>query len=269
MLITYSILDPTGNITALVESELPAPERAAVAAEIMRRHPEAEQLGFLRRLPDSESVRGALDMAGGEFCGNASLCAAVLLSEDAAPGEERALLLRVSGASDAVEVRLRREAAENYTASVRMPPALWIGRTELRFRGQRAPVPLVRMEGIAHLIVCPGSAFYPLLNDPKAAEEAVKSWCAALGAPCLGLMFLSGRAPALSLTPLVWVPGSGTVFWESSCASGSAAVGMALAAERGGCVELSLTEPGGTLRVRSAEETRLCGSVRLRGRHTL
>ncbi len=273
-LIRYSILDPSGNITALVESAVDADKRPAVAAAVMRRHPEVEQLGFFRRTPPGAPVRAELDMAGGEFCGNASMCAAALvLLEDA--GKEAAapsVSLRVSGASAPVEVRLRPEGADSFRAAVRMPPALSVAETELSLGELRARLPLVRMEGISHLIVEPGSAFFALLWDREAAERAVRSWCALLAADCLGLMFLEGEAPALRLTPLVHVPGSGTLFWEKSCASGSSAVGMYLAARSGAPVDLRLAEPGGCLRVKSAGadgETWLIGGLRLRGRHTL
>ena len=47
----YSIFDPTGNITALVESPVPVERQPAVAAALMARHPEVEQVGFVR-FPD-------------------------------------------------------------------------------------------------------------------------------------------------------------------------------------------------------------------------
>ena len=68
------------------------------------------------------------------------------------------------------------------------------------------------------------------------------------------------------MTPLVYIPGGNTCFWENSCASGSAAVGMALTARSGRAADLSLAEPGGTLRVTSdplSGETWLYGQVRL------
>ena len=272
--IRYSILDPTGNITALVESDVDADRRLAVAAAVMRRHPEVEQLGFLRETPSGDPVRAELDMAGGEFCGNASMCAAALLFPDG-PGQAEAdvsMCIRVSGAAAPVEVRLRRESADSFRAAVRMPPALQVGETELAFGELRAPLPLVRMEGISHLILTPDSPFFALLRDPKAADSAVRSWCALLSADCLGLMFLEGEPPSLRLTPLVYVPGSGTLFWESSCASGSAAVGMLLARNGGAPLDLRLVEPGGCLRVKSAGaqgETWLLGGLRLCGRYTL
>ena len=68
------------------------------------------------------------------------------------------------------------------------------------------------------------------------------------------------------MTPLVFVPGSGTVFWENSCASGTAAAGMCFSARRGKREELALQEPGGELQVFSdpaTGETWLSGTVRL------
>ena len=52
----------------------------------------------------------------------------------------------------------------------------------------------------------------------------------------------------------MYIPGSDTLYWEHSCASGSAAVGAYLAAKRGAPVDLSLREPGGVLRVKAVPE---------------
>ncbi|MBO5556880.1 MAG: hypothetical protein J5927_06815, partial [Oscillospiraceae bacterium] len=73
----YTILDPTGNITALVESPVAVARQSAVAADLMARHPTVEQVGFVRFAPaagEKDAVQAALRMAGGEFCGNASMC---------------------------------------------------------------------------------------------------------------------------------------------------------------------------------------------------
>ena len=130
----------------------------------------------------------------------------------------------------------------------------------------RGSLPLVRMEGISHLIIEPSSPFFCLRERPEAAEQAVRQWCHTLSADGLGLMFLEEGPAARRMTPLVFVPGADTVFWESSCASGSSAVGMCLASREGTPVDLSLAEPGGKLHVKSdplRAETWLFGSVRL------
>ena len=255
----YSILDPTGNITALVESPVDPAAQPEAAREIMRLHPEVEQVGFLR-IPETGEVQGELRMAGGEFCGNASMCAAALLHRQGRAAET--VRLRISGAALPVEVRLRK-TAEGYAAGVRMPRAREIVRREFAFAGLRDTLTLVRMEGISHLAAEPESVFFPLREDRPAAERAVQLWCEELGAEGLGLMFLE-RGEEPRLTPLVYIPGSGTVFWENSCASGTSAAGMALAKESGAPVDLTLREPGGVLRVRSSPdgETWLYGSVR-------
>ena len=258
-----SILDPTGNITAIAESPVEIARQPSVAAAIIRRCPEVEQVGFLS-VPDGEGLP-ALRMAGGEFCGNASMSAAalVLIRRGLSRGE---LLLRVSGAEKPVAVRLRHEGAGSFEAELQMPPALGIAEEQLAFGELSGSLPLVRMEGISHLVVEPGSVFYALLRDRPAAEEAVRRFCADLGAEGLGLLFLEGEGRERSMTPLVYVPGCGTCFWENSCASGSAAVGMLLASRAGRREAFSLREPGGILRVESdpaGRETRLGGYVRL------
>ena len=269
-----SIFDPTGNITALAEGEVAPARRAAVAAGIMERFPRVEQVGFVR-LPAEEGVPVELCMAGGEFCGNASMSAAALYllrRGRAASGEAETVRLRVSGVTRTVEVRLRRQTENGFLASVRMPPALSVAEQVFPCGALRDPITVVRMEGIAHAVITPGSGFFALRRDRAAAGEAAERLCAALGAEALGLMFLEGTAPELRLTPLVFVPGSGTMIWENSCASGSAAVAVALAERRGAPVRLELTEPGGVLCAESGGlrgETTLTGQTRLTAEESL
>ena len=257
-----SILDPTGNITALVEEPVPPAEQPAAAAELMARCPAVEQVGFVRFTAGADGTDASLRMAGGEFCGNASMCAAALALLRSG-GERGSVRLRVSGTAEAVEVRLEKSGENAFRAGVRMPRAQAIEMRDFAFEGRTGRLPLVRMEGISHLLVEADSCFFALLKERETAERAVRLWCRDLGADGLGLMFLERET--LRLTPLVYVPGSATCFWENSCASGSAAVGMALATRSGETAELALTEPGGVLRVRSdpAGETWLFGSVRL------
>ena len=266
--IRYAILDPTGNLTALVESPVPPHRQPAAAARIMARHPAVEQVGFLTLPSGQTGVHAALRMAGGEFCGNASLCAAALyrLRQGGGSGAPETISLRVSGAADLVQVRLQAETEAGFRASVRMPPALGIQGQVLTFGSHTEPLPLVRMEGISHLILTPDTPFFALRTQRRQAEAAVRVWCGQLGAGGLGLMFLEGSGSVRQMTPLVYIPDSGTLFWENSCASGSAAAGRYLAAQRGAPVDLTLVQPGGSLRVESRPdtgETWLSGTARL------
>ena len=282
--IGYSLWDPAGNVTALVHPGVKETQYAAVAAAIQQERPEVEQVGFLKVLSDDpEGAALFLRMAGGEFCGNAAACAAAWAfsripehvregcpvpdsQEEVATGEERGFVrLRESGTQEIVAVSLREEKQGSFRTAVRMPSAVSIQTQSFSFGGIREGLPLVRMEGIAHILVDPTSAFYSLMNNPTVAEAAVRAWCAEGGFESLGLLFLGEEAEARTMTPLIYVPGSGTVFWEHSCASGTAAVGMAYARKEAAPVDLTLQEPGGLLRVTSAPtgETMLFGTVRI------
>ncbi len=271
-IIQYSIFDPTGNITALVESEVEISRQPALAAELMRRHPGVEQVGFVRFAQAPDSVPVSLRMAGGEFCGNASMSAAALYlirkREESggriAEQDPVRVMLRVSGAEKPVEVQLKPGKAGSFDAGVHMPPPVSAGKEALSFGGITAELPVVRMEGIFHIILEKDAPFSGLIQNRESAEEAVKKWCADLSAAGLGLMFLGGEAPDCALTPLVYIPGSETVFWENSCASGSAAAGMYLSEKTGEKIERIFREPGGSLRTVSeagGRNTWLYGSI--------
>ena len=284
----YSILDPTGNITALVESPVPVSGQPSVADAVMERHPDVEQVGFVsfeKKVIHAQSVQGSLRMAGGEFCGNAAMSTAALLllrrnagsTEDPTSNSlscerKHCVRLSVSGADEPVEVRLLQDRNASFHASVHMPKPLGMINTTFSFRGKSGSLPYVRMRGISHILIEPDSAFFHLRSDRIAAGQAVREWCRLLKADGLGLMFLERSAGDHHLTPLVYIPGSGTLFWENSCASGSSAVGMILASRAGKRHSLMLHEPGGILCVESDPEgceTWLSGQVTYMAEHIL
>ena len=294
--IEYCIFDPTGNITALVETEVDPMDQPSVAAGVMGLNPDVEQVGFVTfgngtadRAAGAAAGAGApgadgavnegapvsLRMAGGEFCGNATMCAAALYMIQNGFIGEMSVKVRVSGAKEPLEVCLARKDAACFEAAVSMPPALGIDGLKLSdgmLPGSAAlELPIVRMQGISHVIIEPDSGFFGLKDDKTLAETLLRGWCGAIGAECLGMMFLDeacgsdeSSAGARVLTPLVYVPGADTMFWENSCASGSAAAGIYLAAKACRPVDVCFDEPAGRLRVESDPEsgkTVLHGSV--------
>ena len=258
---TYTLFDPTGNITALIGGDVSREE----AAKLMQMHPEVEQAGFIREAFPEEDGDVMLKMAGGEFCGNASMCAAVWYAGKYGLqcGKVR---LDVSGAEDIIMVRIKKTGTDSYLAEVGMPPALGIDEAELEFAGLKEKAPLVRYQGIEHLVIEEDSPFFSLLKEREKAEEAVKEWCGKIHAPGLGLMFVKATEAGCRLTPLVYIPGSDTLFWEHSCASGSSAVCVYIADKEGCDVSLNLSQPGGVLKVKSDPrglETWLSGNVKV------
>ncbi len=154
MEVTYSLFDPTGNITLLVETPIPAAERVAVASKLMELEPRAEQVGFVSQ--DDADIDIRLDMAGGEFCGNATMSAAALavMRSGRTPkqGDPIGVTVRSSGASGPVTVALKAESDTAYYGSVIMPQPRSIDDAPFTVTGDgRKPV-IVRFDGIAHVI---------------------------------------------------------------------------------------------------------------------
>lgn len=117
-------------------------------------------------------------------------------------------------------------------------------------------MPLVDFGGIAHIIAT-------RLRDRNFAEEAVKCWCKELNCEALGLMLYDEELGRLD--PLVYVPAADTLFWESSCASGTTAVGAYLAYSRKENINMKLKEPGGELTIEALTDgtLKLSGHVRI------
>ncbi len=231
-LITYTLFNPTQNITLLAETPVPEESQPQIAQRLMSIEPETEQVGFVSLTADGIRLR----MAGGEFCGNASMSAAALYMERSGRKESN-VTVHVSGTLKPVWVSMRELSAGLWRGIVNMPEPLSIKREV--FPGGRI-LPVVRFPGISHVIL--EDTF-----DRKSAEAMAAKWCRYLDSEAVGLMFLDREQ--LTLDPLVFVPAAKTLCWESSCASGTTAAGAFLAAEYGQTTELPLRQPGGTLTI--------------------
>ena len=293
----YLIADPTGNITLLVLDPLPAGKQPVAAAALMEKEPSAEQVGFLTLPESSKTVSTdhtlgdydiALRMAGGEFCGNASMSAAAYYAWYAGL-KHGTFTLHVSGTDLPVTVEISTreqveakkeldtkkllDASPSWIGRVHMPPP---AKLELVTFPTGRQLPVVTFDGISHVIIREGAqtsessilkdsqmngfsilkdsaaSDFPTLHRKFEAENLARDWCGFLHADALGLLFLNASADRL--TPLVYVPGADTLFWETSCGSGSAAVGAWLAQQSGQPVSVSLTQPGGTLHVTASPD---------------
>lgn len=253
MKIRYALLDPTGNQTVLAESAVPAEDQPSIAKRIMAAEPDAEQVGFISARADGVSMR----MAGGEFCGNAAMSAAALYAMDHKIAQG-VISVAVSGTPDPVNVRVCALPDGSMRGTVNMPRPISV-KEELLPDGARYPV--VRFPGISHVIL-----ESPL--DPTAAEALAPAWCRFLGSESVGIIQFDREKE--TITPLVYVPSADTLFWENSCASGTAALGAFLA-KREGPVSLSVRQPGGSLHVDTDADggIRLTGTVRFRYRRTI
>lgn len=243
MELTYAFMDPTGNMTVLVEQAVPAADQPRIASDIMAVEPLCEQVGFVVDTPDG--CDAAIRMAGGEFCGNAAMCAASLYALNCGIDEEKHLRVSVSGREVEIVVT---PAADGYACSVAMPAPKEIITVE---KGGLT-LPVVLSDGISHAVLL-GAV------DDGTAETIVRELCEELRAEALGLMQVDLEAGTMN--PLVYVPDAKTLFWENSCGSGTAAVGAYLRYSTGKAVSLPLRQKGGTLHVATDE----AGNITLQG----
>ena len=228
---TVAVLDPAGNVTAIVCSDVPAAERARVAAQILRL-PELgiEQVAFLTEPRSGGEIR--LEMMGGEFCGNALRCAGFYQALRNGEQGKSCVLAEISGADGVQPVMA--DTAEG-TASTVMPlplsvqPAGWADVKAAR----------VTFAGITHFVI---DCAQP---DETLVQRAI---AAAPEASAVGAIFLD-RAHG-SIKPVVFVRETASCVAENSCASGSVATAVVLTADfADGITEIGIGQPGGTLEV--------------------
>lgn len=246
MKVEYTVLDPTGNITILVTTPVEIPHQPYVASKLMELMPKAEQVGFLSETAGCDI---ALRMAGGEFCGNASMSAAAYyVSREGL--KKHTVALHVSGADGPVKAEIEQLCEGKWRGTVHMPRPQKLEFVDLPGAGS---LPVVSFDGISHVIYeVSGDISKGLSLSRDAAEKLAIEWCRFLGADALGIMFLD--IAQSSMTPLVYVPAAGTLFWENSCASGTTACGAYAAAKSGGSCGIALRQPGGTLEIKVTDD---------------
>lgn len=238
-MIKYLVANPTGNITALVLSEVPKSDYIKVASEIMSENKEIEQVGYVK-VSNADVRQGLpsvrLDMAAGEFCGNATLSAASYAAYLAGiqSGDSTIVKVSASGANKVLDVRIvSGEKPGSFTGTVEMPAPVSIN----EYKG----MPLVNFDGISHLIA-DTSAF-----SRKDALDNIRIIASDLKVPALGIL-LYDKAQC-RIDPLVFVPELDSLVWEHCCASGSCALAAYLHNLDNKNTAAIVSQPGGSLKI--------------------
>ena len=216
--------DPAGNITLLVLTPVPGNARSTVARELLERCG-GEQVGFL--VPPILGGDCRLEMMGGEFCGNALRVLGRWWAEEH-PGTER-LRGEISGCGRPLEITVEPGLVR---AEIPLPEKI------ADFEGRDAAV----FAGIVHLV---GNAPVPTEEEARAITRRA---CEHFSRPAAGVMTLHRDG----MTPAVYVRDTNTLYFESSCASGTAAAAAVLSRDREGESVFALRQPGGTLTARAA-----------------
>lgn len=183
---------------------------AKEGAEMIANHG-AEQAGFL--LTDSFH----LEMSGGEFCGNATRAAAVLLSiVTGKPDSE----YTVSGFSGQVTATTKRLSDQKYWAESIFPGMEVTLQPVVFANGQNAL--LVDLGGIVHVLI-EGD----LPENYRELHREITDELSLRDRSAVGVVWYQKRANSVRIDPIVWVKEIDSFFYETSCGSGSIAAACA------------------------------------------
>ena len=265
MLVRYTTVDPTKNITLLVTTPVQRNLQAQTALWLLRREPDAEQVGFLE---PSDTAEARLQMMGGEFCGNATMGLGAWLCRDRklSIGVTHEFSLEISGADAPVPCAVT-PVTHGYLGTVSMPLPLAIEEREFPIGTKTQTLSVVFLPGICHIIAAAGAVVH------TEAEGLLRRWSAELPGEAVGLILLDEEHTAIE--PLVYVKPTDTAVWERGCGSGSAAVACWLTRKRQAGQCLSIRQPGGTIAAvtlwdgAAVSSLTITGSVQLRREKTV
>lgn len=210
-----SIIRPGGNDTLLIKGLVKNPNRKKlINDQMMSLYPNVEQVGFYEFNPKTNMA--TLEMAGGEFCGNATRSLAYLLLN----GKKGEIKVQVSGTTKKLRAGIKKEN----TAFAQMPIYSSLDSVQKIDNN----LSKVSLSGITYLIT-------PLPKNKSVNElkkigfSLLKENGLAYSEPACGVMFWSKRKKQYKLDPVVWVRDIKTLFYETACASGTAALGLWIA----------------------------------------
>lgn len=207
-----TIIRPAGNDQLLIKGIIDKEYRRAINDEMIRRFPNVEQVSFYEF--DKLNNLAKLELAGGEFCGNATRSLAYLLLN----GKPGTVKLQVSGTQQLLTAGVNTPN----TAFAQMPifaENQFVKKiTDSLFR--------VDLEGITHLVSYENVVGRTPEELKAYAKRILKEQNLLSTIPAAGVMFFTEKNNEILLQPIVWVRDIETILYETACASGTTAVGI-------------------------------------------
>lgn len=248
------ILNPGGNVTAIVTTPVPDQARVELANRLLSmaefKTAGVEQIGYMCRSKDNPSLF-RIEMAGGELCLNASRCMAAYLSDIQSPKNNKEIKFEISGYRNndgtplpivaLVEQRGKNKFEVNLEFRYR---SIILDRPRYRnikLFGKNTNIIIVRLSGITVLIIN-FSDMPRLIKRLITPENAGKNnqelpelttifsrLYSALPflhkEKAVGLIALQeDRDNSYRIFPMVKVNEQDTIYFESACGSGTLAV---------------------------------------------
>lgn len=255
--IDFVKLNPTSNSTVLITSHHPVQHYQTIAEQLLSaEHLHAEQIGFV--LPSaSDRAPLRLTMAGGEFCANACMALAALHTVKQKQEASLDLVIEASGTNELIACRVE-PFSKGFRCQLGIASPLQI--EPYSFPAEHSRASVVKFHDSVHLVV---EVPAPTQNLRRHALEAARQLAAREAASVVGVMLYN---PAdRSITPLVHVPAVGSMIWEGSCGSGTAALGAFLSVRSQRSISLAVKQPGGILHVAADNRAGTITNLRVTG----
>lgn len=228
--VEYSIYVPAGNDTAFVYGlNYTSQQKKLINDAIMAKHSNVEQVGFI-----DPTGKPELQMAGGEFCGNATRSAAVIYLN----GKEGSLKMTVN-----VKDTINAGVDKNGKAWCEIP--LYHGTDVIT---EKEPgIFIVKMNGMVTVVIQENIA-KKYLKDKDNLKAMGMEFIHHFNldySEAVGVMFCERERGLLKINPIVWVKSIDTLFYETACGSGTTAVCMVEAFLNQKSQEIDVLQPSG------------------------
>lgn len=228
------LANPSGNKTIFVINYFNKAFFPVIGGKILHEsYFDAEQVGFV--VEPIIGGDGRLEMAGNEFCGNASRAYGLMLAKNSGLAGIHNLKIEVSGIDHLLEVQVNTNT--NHT-KIEMPFPK--SREKIKYNGLE--LDLVIFDGIIHAVVFDKN---PDINNFHSIREEILSH---FDSPAIGVMYYNTENKFI--TPIVWVKEIQSTYFEGSCGSGSVAVAVVLSSLlKNGMASFTFPQPEGTLEI--------------------
>lgn len=229
-LVDYSIYRPAGNDTAFVfKMDYTQAQMKLINNAIMAKHPNVEQVGFI-----DLSGKPELQMAGGEFCGNATRSAAFIYLK----GKQGNLQMTVNS-KDVINAGV--DASGKAWCEIPL-----CNGTDV-FTEIEPGIHVIKMKGMVTVVVQEQKAKYYLENRDNLKAigmDFIKKYNLQCS-EAVGIMFCERESGKIKINPIVWVNSIDTLFYETACGSGTTAVCMVEAYLKKQSQKIDVLQPSG------------------------
>ncbi|HUD44881.1 MAG TPA: hypothetical protein VMR41_05030 [Patescibacteria group bacterium] len=251
-----TILCPGGNDTALVEGLTSGKDRRLLNDRIMKMFPSVEQIGFYEY--DQGKKEAVLEMAGREFCGNATRSTAWQVLQ----GQPGTIDIKVSNVAN----KLKAGVTESGEAFAQMP--IYDDPKYITEDPDKPGNYTVRLEGITHYLDFNTKQLEGLTEDQIKEKGMQEIRQRGLDKePAAGTIYVKKDNGGYTITPVVYVRDMDTLYLETACGSGTAALGLVLALQKGESIkDISIKQPSGLpIKVSVAFDGKRFGYTQIQG----